>query len=192
MKAFILQYQTYILFIAIVAVGLTFTFLVLGGYYPIAMVEGTLVSAHTFNVEYAASTRYYQNMVKTYGSQVPTLGTDDIKLLTMENIIENVLVAKAAQKEVGGDLNGLIQNKLSAYSSDASLLQAATGLYGFNKNDLWNLVLMPQAERDILSGRLFLKNQKFDDWLTQAKQSANISLFSGGLKWTPQGVATST
>ena len=195
MKEFLSRYKTYLLFTAIVFTGLAIAFFAMGGYYPIALVNGNLVSARTFSREYAAADAYYRRVIQTYGAQAlgpAALAPSDIRALVMEKVVEDALIENAARREVGADLSALVENKLSELSADGELAKAASTLYGLNKADFRNFVLVPQAERDILSGRLFLKGEKFDDWLTQAKQSANISIFSNQFRWTPQGVATST
>ena len=195
MSHFFSRYKVHVLFAAIVFAGLAFAFLVTGGYYPVALVNGSFVSARTVNREYAASDFYYHKMLETYGDKAfgtSTLAATDLEASAMEKIVEDILVEKAAQKEVGSALTDLVASKLSAVGSDTELQTAAGTLYGLDQNGFRDFVLVPQAERDILSGRLFLKGQKFDDWLVEAKQSANVSIFSSQFRWTSQGVATST
>ena len=40
---------------------------------------------------------------------------------------------------------------------------------------------MPQAKREILMGRLYLKGEKYEDWVAQKRKEAAVSIYSDEL-----------
>ena len=185
--SFLSRHKFYVVFTAIVFAGISFALIISAGFYPIAFVNGKFVTARRFVLEYAAADSYYRRILETYGNKV--LGGEEVKpadleASAMEKIIEDILVKDGARREVGSDLDNLVQNKLSQLSSDQLLQEGASDLYGLNKNDFWDFILIPQAQRDILAGRLFLKGKKIGDWLAGAKKSAKVIILSNEFRWS--------
>ncbi len=180
------RYKFYVVFVLIVVAGFSVAIVASIGYYPIAFISGHLITARRFALEYGAVNSYYRRVLETYGVKAlggSELTPSELEASAMQKIIEDILIQDGARREVGSDLDYLVQNKLNQFGSDQELAKAASDLYGFNKNDFWNLILIPQAQRDILAGRLFLKGQKIEDWLVEAEKSAKVSIFSNTLHW---------
>lgn len=185
------NYKPYFIFAVIVAAGLLVVFFISAGFYPIAVVNGTLISARSFSREYQAADLSYHKALDTYGKKAfgdRELAQGELQALAMQSMVEDILVADGARREAGSDLGSLVDSKLSQLGSDAELEKAASNLYGLTKDEFWKLVLVPQARRDVLAGRLFLRGQKIDDWLADARKSAKIFIFSSQLHWNGQKV----
>ena len=181
-----MNYKPYLIFSSIMAAGILAIFLVSQGYYPIAMVQGSFVSAKTFTEEYRAASFSYQNALKAYGSVLQnssTLTQADLQAGVMDQIIENDIIKNAAQKEAGSALDGLVQSKVGQYANDEALAKASVTLYGLDQKALIADVLVPTATKDILAGRLTQQGIKFDDWLASAKKSAQVIIFSSQFRW---------
>ncbi|MDP2598837.1 MAG: hypothetical protein Q8P49_03345 [Candidatus Liptonbacteria bacterium] len=181
-----MNYKPYIIFLVLIGAGIGIMFLISQGYYPIAVIQNSFLSERAVSEEYRAAATYYKNMVKTYGSLLNDSGTladVDIKISVMDQIIEDMIIRDEARKELGGDLATLIDNKVSQYAGDETLAKAATALYGLNDKAFMANILVPQATREILMGRLFLKGEKIEDWLVSAKKSARVIIFSPQFKW---------
>ena len=190
-SALLAEYKFYAIFAAIVVCGFSFAFIVMAGYYPIAMVNGSTISAKAYNMEYAAANSYYSKVLQKYGAQAfggKELSPADIRSLAMQKLIEDILINGGAATEAGADLSALVQTKLQSSNINGDLMTAAATLYGLSENDFRNLVLIPQAKRDVLSGRLFLKGQKIEDWLASAEKLAKVSIFSNQFKWNGANV----
>ena len=191
MLSFLSQHKLHLVFVAMIVSGLTLAILALAGFYPIALVNGGFVTARSLSVEYKATDSYYRHVLEKYGAKAfgdVELTPLDIEASSMQTIIENMLIQDGAKHEAGSDLGALVQNKLSQLNKDSELQKAAFNLYGFNKSDFWNFILIPQAERDVLAGRLFLRGQKIEDWLVEAKKSAKVVIFSGQFRWNGEKV----
>jgi hypothetical protein len=186
------DYKYYIIFVSMMATGLAVAFCITQGYYPIALVGGDFVSARSFSEEYRATDTYYQNFMKTYQAALKDntmLPASELEADALDNLIEKDLIKDGAEREAGTDLNMLVQSKLSGYSNDADLVKAGLALYGLDRRAFWNKILVPQATREILQGRLFLKGQNIDDWLVSAKKSAHVLIFSPNFSWDGEKVS---
>ncbi|MBI4086190.1 MAG: SurA N-terminal domain-containing protein [Candidatus Liptonbacteria bacterium] len=181
-----MKYKPYIVFLLIASVALFVILLISFGYYPIAAVNGRLISKRTFLKNYGAAAAYYQNVLKTYQQNSlteKTASSDDIQRSVLTQLIENGIVEAGARKEAGADLNALVEEKISQASKEPGFDKAVQTLYGMNLDDFKKEILAPQAERDILTGRLFLKGGNIDDWLRDAKKSAKVIIFSPQFRW---------
>ncbi|HUX36008.1 MAG TPA: hypothetical protein VMV71_03185 [Candidatus Paceibacterota bacterium] len=189
-----MKYKLYAIFFLVIALGVAAIFFISFGYYPIAIVNGRFITAKTFVNDYAVASVYYQNILKTYekSSSTPEILTPaQIQQSVLTGLIENVLIDDGARKEIGSGLDNLVNEKVNqAVDSGASgdIEKAVKSVYGINMNDFKNEILVPQAERDLLTGSLFLKGQKIEDWLTAAKKAGNIIILSGKFYWDGENV----
>ncbi|MEN9342270.1 MAG: hypothetical protein RIQ54_526, partial [Candidatus Parcubacteria bacterium] len=56
-------------------------------------------------------------------------------------------------------------------------------VYGLTKRGFIDYVLIPQAEKDLLSGRFLLKDESLSSWLRTEKISARVFIFSSAYRW---------
>lgn len=158
------------------------------GYYPALTVNGQTISKHEVDVNYGAARRYYDQFKKIYPNVTSTLSDGDIQAQVIGNLIESALVHQAAQKELGNDLGYLVNAKVAEYDHDPQLGQAARTVYGLGAGDFHSEVLVPQAEHDILAGRVFLNNQDMNTVLADLKKSAQVRIFSNKFRWDGSNV----
>lgn len=176
-SARIVWYAVSLLFIFII-----FLFIVVLKYYPIVIVNNHLISARSFYKNYNAAIFYYNRQVSNNSSTI-RLSSADIEATVLTGLVESGLIDDEVKNETGNDFDYLVRNKIARYQSDVELQKAAVVLYGVNFDDFKNEILIPQAERDILAGRLFLKGKNMNDWLKDAKKSAHVIIFSRSFKW---------
>ncbi len=187
MKLYIRKYRFHIAFGLLVFSGLFLFFLVSLGYYPIAIVNGDVISGRKFKKHFEAGNLYYDRFQETYKELIAkdsTLAPRDIQASILEQLIEDKLVHKGVREELKDDFDYLLKAKVEKYDEDVSLQQAALTLYGLNFNDFKEEILIPQAERELLSARLFLKGEKIEDWLLKTKRTSKVSILSNQFHWT--------
>ncbi len=184
------KYRPFIVFIGLICLGLAAIFLISSGYYPILSVNSRLLSARKFWKDYQANTVYYQNLISVYGSTAifgNSSGTisnaEDLKISVLNKIIENSLISEQVKKELGADAEEIIQNKIKSLETDEVLKLSAQKMYGLSYDDFKDEILIPKAEQEILTGRLFLKGDKLEDWLLSQKKSSRVKLFSSEFYW---------
>lgn len=187
------KYKRYLIFLSIFAVVLVVVTLV-GRRYPIMIVNGETVSAARFKMNYRSASVYYENLLKTYARTdlaPKPLTQSDLEVGVLEQLVEAILVDHGVRREVGEDLDYLLQSKLGGYEETPALRSATETLYGLSYEDFLHEVLIPQAKKDILAGRFFLRGEKIDEWLREAKKSAHVTIFSKKFRWDGETVAIS-
>lgn len=176
----------YLTFLAIIFAGLAAYYLIHFGYYPVAMVNSDLISAKTLNEEFAAALRYYSAALK--GKDRINIESREfrreIRRATLSDLIDKSLIYKEAKNRVGNDLDNLVNNKIDQQLVNRKNVEdAAKLLYGLNLADFRELVLIPQARKEILEGRLFLEKKDFDSWLSEAEKNAKVFIITPEFYW---------
>lgn len=155
-------------------------------FYPILTVNGSPVSARRFGKNYRAADFYQENLLKTYGQDQTSEGSlsgRDLEVAVLNQLVEAELTAAGVKREVGGDLDYMVAGKVEKYDASEDLKNATMSLYGMSYPDFRKEVLVPQAKRDILAGRLYLREESIEDWLSREKQAARVTVFSGRFHW---------
>lgn len=162
------------------------------GWYPIMMVNGNLVSARDFSAQENLLKNSYANLEKKVGVANIILPDERAMALALLNqLVEQTLIHVALTKEVSPDvLRYLLEEKLQRVDADPSLKDATESLYGAPLVGVRVAIFLPQAERDILTSRLFLEGKTFESWLMDAKAHAHVSIFKTGFTWDGSDVVT--
>jgi hypothetical protein len=165
-------------------------------YYPVISVNNVPISAKKLNINMRAAI-YYLNTYKKLqeerrlnqntSASLKELSQGEIKLFVLNQLIENELIHQEAEKRIGSNLKDLVNEKINNYLNP-ELEIAALEIYGLNKNDFKNEILIPQAEKDILAGRLFLENKNIADWLKEQKKQAKVIVFDKKFKWNGENL----
>ncbi|MCR4328674.1 MAG: hypothetical protein NUV53_04150 [Patescibacteria group bacterium] len=171
--------KQYLFFLIIVGVVGLIAIVIRGGYYPIALVGNTVLFAKEFKTHYRVAETYYRNAAASYGV-TSTVPFAQLERMAMASLIEGALIHTEIQEEIENNVDVLVKDRIDKFMSDTELLQAAKVLYGTSAEELRDVILVPQAEREILTGNLFLRGERLDDWLVSAKKEKRIVIFVGG------------
>ncbi len=163
--------------------------------YPVAFIGLKTISAKDFNKNYYSSLTYYKKALETYSQDSKTLEADEskkeIKRAVLDNLIENILIDRELRKELKpNDLNALIEKKMSEISESQTADKAVETLYGFSFADFKELVLTPQAKREIFEGRLFLAGIDFGEKMKNVRSLARVMIFLPGFNWDGKEVVS--
>ena len=158
------------------------------GYYPIAIVNGHFITARAFASAWRAGASYSEQFMKVYQASSSTSASAGIpqtqlQAAVLDQLVEDQLVHDEVRTQLGRDYAYLLENKIGKYRQDAQLRAAAASVFGLDFASFQQQVLVPQAERDLLSGRLFMKGQALDDWISVARKNASVVLLSGSFSW---------
>ncbi len=171
----------------VIFVVLILAALISAGYYPIAAANGSLITAHRFRINYEAAYNYYQKAAKLYNS-TSTFNAGDFQAAIFSQLVNNVLIENELKKELGGNFNLVLNNKLKDINESQNLENEVVKIYGVDYPTFKQEVFIPEAEKDILTGRLFLSGQKLDDWLKGARSSAHVIVLSPNFYWDGQEI----
>lgn len=179
-------------FLLILFVGLGGYYLVHYGYYPIALVNSQIITANRFEIEYAVAYNYYVRALSDAKDTDPKARDfkRELRRAVLDNLIEQALVQQDLNVRVGKDLNQIVQGKIlnSQKLDPKTLEETARVVYGLDLSDFQSLVLVPQAEKEILQGRLFLEKKDYEQWLQEAKKTAKVFIVTPEFYWQDASV----
>lgn len=179
-------------FLVILFVGLGAYYLVHFGYYPVAVVNRSLITANSFETEYAVAYHYYVKALANSEDTDPRTRDfkRELRRAVMENLIEHSLINDDLTVRVGGELSEIVENKIaSAQKTDMKTIEeTAQILYGLTLAEFKSLVLVPQAQKEILQGRLFLEKKEYANWLQEARKKAKVFIVTPEFYWHDSAV----
>ena len=177
----------YLAFLLIFFVGLGAYFIFHSGYYTIAFVNGTVITARSLHEMYVSAFHYYGTLLKNNNGDLENIREDfkqGLQLQVLNQLIERILVSRGVKNAVGKDLQELVDAKLAIPKlQEANFQEAVKTMYGLDAADFKETILIPQAYREILEGRLTLENKNLDGWLTEARKLAKVTILMGGFTW---------
>lgn len=184
--------KTAAFFFVMIAGGLAFNYLLSTGRFPVAFVGLRPISARALDELSAAAMRYYENVLRTYGGDLNELNRpefkQDVRRAVFDKLIDDIIIRSELRKRIGKDLDLLVRSKLDKVESDQDFQHAAATLYGLEPKRFRRIFLVPQAEREILEGRLVFERREMDDWLAEARRMARVTILSPEFKWGEEGV----
>jgi hypothetical protein len=183
-----MKHKKFILAILAGIIGVGF-YLIITGSYPVAFVDWHPITLKSFKKDYAMAFVYYRKSLETYDKdQLPVLDSSDIqreiKRTVLEQLIQNSLIRQELEKQMKSkDLKKMIDNKIQEALKGKDIEKQVKTLFGLSLDAFKESVLKPQAEKEILNGRLFLENKNFDDWLKELEVKAKITVLLSDLEW---------
>ena len=187
-------------FIIILILGLLICgilYFILLQHYPIASVNLHFITLNSFEKDYMAADNYYRSLLKTYDkNQAPVLDSPEIQQeisrAVLERSVENILIHQELKKQLkAGELKKMLDSRIQEVLKGKDIEKQVKTLYGLSMDDFKERILRPEAEREIITGRFFLENKNFDDWLKEAKKQAQVAILLSNLKWSGSGVVVS-
>jgi len=168
--------------------GLSAAYLIRLGFYPIAVVDGQMISARIFE-EAAGSARHYFNQVaNTYlksedRDRIPEIG-EEIRRATLDKLIENILVYKALADASDIDVNTVVEDRLNSLKTQTpDFEKAVSALYGLTALRFQDLFLVPQARQEILEERVKNEAADWSDWIKAVRKKSKVYVLARGLYW---------
>ncbi len=178
-----------IILLAIILVACVIAVVIAFGYYPIASVNGHLVSAATFRTQLAAARTYARSARTTYqdvpSTTIQFAATDDADLarVVLDTVVENSLVHEGLHTVVGTGADNIVTEKVDQYGSGGDLASASKALFGLSLDTFRSEILVPQAEREVLGSKLFLEGKTITTWTQDARVAATVRLYSPQYSW---------
>ena len=158
------------------------------GFFPAAYADGEFISARTQEAQVTAAVTYYDTIIK----QAPPQGsapksvkeiTPEIRRGVVEKLIENSIVRHQFAKKLG-TAKQLIDAKVNDPALDKDETKKnIKALYGLDIPAFKQMVLMPQARKELLAAKIAEEKLNFEDWLKARKKEARVIIFLKGLSW---------
>ncbi len=180
--------KTFWIFLVLIAGAAALLFFTKSGLYPIASVNDSPIFQEKLELSYQAAYRYYENSIKTYGAPEENFDSarfqSDLRHTSLDSLIENELVSQGLINLIGSKKVEMeIEKRLSSATSTSQIADKVYELYGLSLNEFENLVLIPSAEREILSELLLEKGIALNAWLADERIKADVEIFLPGYQW---------
>ncbi|MBI2075614.1 MAG: SurA N-terminal domain-containing protein, partial [Candidatus Harrisonbacteria bacterium] len=151
------KHHFYIGFVAVVALGAGIFYVLHNGLYPVATVNGAVVTADEFQHTAVAALNFYVKAKERVAARQLTVEErdalfDEIRRATLDKLVEESLIEAELKRRVG-DATARAEEKLKA-AERADFREAVPQLYGVSYDDFLALVLLPQARREVLNDAL--------------------------------------
>lgn len=172
-----------LLFVFFVSVTVT-------GLYPVAVVEGSPIFYRTWQEAEEGVRFFLYNQAQLHDDK-PINFSDpenhglllDIKRNTLNFLIEDVILHQEGVAKVL-DFEKLSQERVEkALRGTQDFQKVSQSIYGLDSEDVKELVLLPQARRDVWEDILKQKEQDFDDWFLQTKKTKKVRLLFVPFYW---------
>jgi len=177
-----------IIFGLLMAAGIGTHISVRDGNYPVAIVNFGIITAKSVDEDFSAAYRYFQNAMLVSGSDPSTLDTPEskreIRRATLDKLITDLFVYNELKVRLGVEFQAIAEKNIEQFLKiNSNIEEGAKKLYGLDILGFKRRVLQPQAYKEILEGRMFLANEKFDDWLKDRRAQASVIILTPDLQW---------
>ncbi len=181
------KHHFYIGFVAVVALGAGIFYVLHNGLYPVATVNGAVVTADEFQHTAVAALNFYVKAKERVAARQLTVEErdalfDEIRRATLDKLVEESLIEAELKRRVGAHAAARAEEKLKA-AERADFREAVPQLYGVSYDDFLALVLLPQARREVLNDALAADAVDAQTWLANARETAQARIFLPALVW---------
>ena len=176
-----------LIFLALMVSGFAVFIAARNGVYPVALVNSQIISARDLEKDYNAALRYFHNAILTYGSDPAILEKEDskkeIRRATLNKLVTDILISQEAEKRLGRELSDVTEKIISQNLNSQNLEKAVSEIYGLGLEDFKKQILVSQAHREILEGKMFANKENFDQWLADASGKARVVILLPDFSW---------
>lgn len=163
------------------------------GWYPLAIADSNLIWGWQLDKEAQSAMAYYSQTIKTYNipgvdDEEIMLMEDDLKRASLERIIDKIIISKSLKSLEGDGAEDLVNDKIDKYLENNKLESAASALFNLSFKDFIEIILVPQAEKELVEEKIKAEKRDFNNWLRIQRNQTKVYLFLKGSKWTPDGL----
>jgi len=148
-------------------------------FYPIALTSKWIITERQFIKITNSSLAYYQKTFFVYTTSTPIADAKfqkEIKRAVLDKLIEDKIINEILSEKLGSkELEKLVNEKMANLSINNEIANASQTLYNLSLKDFKNLVLIPEAKREIS------KEQGID--IQEIKKSYRPIILIPGFYW---------
>lgn len=176
-------------FLAALVLGIIMT-----GFYPVAVVDSSPVFFRTWKIAEDAAKRFFNVQAHTTRSKPIDFSLPESAdlLLSVKRDTLTFLIEDRVILQKGGELfknfeEAAKSRVLAALSAKGALRSQGALVYGLSEEDFMELVLLPQARRDVIRESL-AKEGDFESQLREMKKGKSIKLYFVPFRWDGESV----
>lgn len=166
---------------------LAFMVLVLGGFYPVAAVDRSPI----FNVTWKKAELAAKNFVLAQNRAASADLSPVLALIpqnTLTFLIEDAILRREGEELLHGFERLSRERMQEALAGGGDLKNAARVIYGLDFQEFQDLVLLPQARRDMAREILAERQVDFEQWFPDVKKKAKVRLMFVPFRWNGTAV----
>ncbi len=170
-----------IITLVLVVGGLTSYTLIKNGYFPVASVNGQLISYQTVKDNAEVSRKVYQQGLAGSSPELDKLFAQANSQGLIKNSLESLITNAILKKTASADILAKAQKEITDnFGETASVADSIKNIYGWDTATYEQRILEPQALINVLSQE---KKADFSAWFLDQKKSANVQIWFLPYKW---------
>lgn len=179
----------------LVFIGVIGLVAIVTGFYPVAIVDGSPIFFRDWEKARDAATHFINMQLVAAGDDPIDFSLFDNNELwaqvqrdTLTTLIEQKIISQEGVKSIDGFTTLVFQEYSRAVNSEEDIERGGKLLYGLEFDDFRTIILIPQAQRDVVAYELKRQGREFDSWFAEAKKKKNVSLYFVPFEWDGERV----
>jgi hypothetical protein len=189
------RFSFIIVLMVMMGFGLGTFYAIRTGWYPVAIVNATFVSARNYEAAVESVFHYYDTLQRLYGIDANELqapqSVHEIRRATLDKFIENKIILSVLEiNEIEKVVTEVADRIASLQSENPEFESAVAQLYGLDLERFKTLILEPQARQEVLEEVRFQdpEENSFADWIKNEREKASVFILARGLYWNGEQV----
>jgi len=179
-----MQFRGFLLtFLSIISGALILYFILSRGWYPVAIINGKFLSEQVLQKESDAALQYH---LATSGEKrpLPENFSQELRKNILDSLIEHRLIYGSLKSQLGNSFGERVSQKLTNLKIDRNKTEeAASLLYGLTFEEFENIVLIPQAAKEILGEQVTSNQENVQDWIKKSRANASVIILDLDFAW---------
>lgn len=153
------------------------------GWYPIAVINGKFLSEQVLQKEYDAALQYHLTTSGKTGP-LPENFSQELRKNILDGLIEHRLVYGSLKSQLGDSLGERVSQKLSNLKIDRNKIEEAASLmYGLTFEEFEDIILVPQAAKEVLGEQITSDRGSVRDWIQKSRANASVIILDLDFAW---------
>lgn len=158
--------------------------------YPVATVNDQMISAKALQESYQAGYNYFSKALSPadLSQRSEEEFQQEVRRASLDTLIEVTLVEQELNRLF--DPEAVEQEALRRVNNTTTTektIEATQKIMDISLADFKQLILIPEARKEILIEEFVKSGEKYDDWAKEARLSAKVTLFLTDLVWEAGG-----
>ncbi len=176
------------------ALGVSAYALSLNGSYPLIFVNYRPIFRNEVEHDLSLAYEYYHNALIYSGNDPAKLDApesyNELKRAVIDEAISREIILRELKSRVGsGEIDDIADRNIGkVLDENKETEEGVKKLYGLSLAEFREQVLLPQAYREILEGRMNLNNQDFNSWLEKIRKESRVVILSSNFTWDGEKV----
>ncbi|MDO8585346.1 MAG: SurA N-terminal domain-containing protein [bacterium] len=182
------RHHFYIGLIALVTFGAGVFYVLHNALYPVATVNGAMISAREFQRVALAGLNFYVRSQEAAAhrqltSEEVSALYGEIRRATLDKLVAERLIDAELERRLGDRVLALANRKIADAQVDR-LREAVPELYGTTFEEFQEMLLLPEAKQVLLDEALKGELADIQSWLLSARRDASARIFLSKLQWS--------